>query len=237
MLLRVLPTGALASLTPCLLAGAAFAQTSPAGHWEGSIQLPDREIKVVMDVAKDDKDAWMGTFAQPEQNVKNIPLSTVKFEGKNLKFKIGAGENSPDFDCDLDGAAMKCTASNAMGSVPAGLKRTGDAKFEQVKASSAVSKQLEGDWEGTLDTPNGPLAVIVHLKNQADNTVKGTMDSPSQGAKDLPLSGIVQTADAFQFELPMAGGSYKGTLNKEGTQVTGNWTQGGGSLPLTLKKK
>jgi hypothetical protein len=224
------------SVAPCLLAGVAIAQTGPAGHWEGGVTLPDREMKLNIDVSKDDKGAWMGTLAQPEQNVKNVPLSAVKFEGKNLKFKVGNGDNAAEFDCDLDGAVLKCIASNAMGSTQAGFKRTGEAKIEQAKASGSVSKELEGDWEGTLETPNGTLPVIVHLKNQPDNTVKGTMDSPKQGAKDLPLSDIVQKAESFEFQLPMAGGSFKGTVNKEGTQVTGNWSQGGGSLPLTLKK-
>jgi len=225
-----------APLTACLLAGVALAQTGPAGHWEGSIQLPDREMKVAIDVAKDDKGGWMGTFAQPEQNVKGVPLSAIKVDDKKLKFKIGGGDQAPDIDCDQDGAALKCTASNAMGSVPASFKRTGDAQIEKPKVSSAVSKALEGDWEGTLTTPNGDIPVVVHFKNQPDNTVKGSMDSPSQGAKDLPLAEIAQKADAVEFGLPMVGGSYKGTLNKEGTQVDGNWSQGGGTLPLTLKK-
>jgi hypothetical protein len=35
------------------------------------------------------------------------------------------------------------------------------------------------------------------------------------------------------------GGSYKGTLNKEGTEIAGQWTQrfGVAQLPLNLKKK
>jgi hypothetical protein len=230
--MRTLPR--VLSLSPLLLS-AALAQTSPAGRWEGSLQLPDREIKIAVDLAKDDKGAWAGTFTPIEQNA-HIPLANIKVDGTNVKFHIGPGDNSPNFDCTLDGAAMKCTASNEQGSVPASLRRTGEAKIDAPKASAAVSKQLEGDWEGTLNTPNGSLQVIVHLKNQPDNTVKGSMDSPSQGATGLELTAIVQKDTSFEFQLPMVGGSYKGSLNKEATEIAGDWMQGGGSLPLTLKK-
>jgi hypothetical protein len=63
------------------------------------------------------------------------------------------------------------------------------------------------------------------------------MDSLDQGAKDLKLQGIVQKDLTVEFQLKVAGASYKGTLNKEGTEMTGEWFQGGGSAPLKLKKK
>jgi hypothetical protein len=216
---------------------AALAQTGPAGHWEGAIQLPDREMPITLDLVKDAKDAWTGAFGQPAQNVRNVPLSNVKYDGKRLTFNIGNGPQTPTFDCGVENAALQCTASNAQGSVPANLKRTGDAKIETPKASTAVSRELEGDWEGTIDTPNGPIPLVIHFQNQPDKTVKGTLDSPQQQAMALELTGIVQKDTAVQFELPMVGGSFKGTLNKEGTSITGDWSQGGGSLPLTLKKK
>jgi hypothetical protein len=34
----------------------------------------------------------------------------------------------------------------------------------------------------------------------------------------------------------MAGGAFKGEINAAGTELSGEWTQGGGSLPLKLKK-
>jgi hypothetical protein len=47
---------------------------------------------------------------------------------------------------------------------------------------------------------------------------------------------VIQKESAVEFQLRIAGGGFKGTMNKEGTQLVGDWTQGGGSLPLTLKK-
>lgn len=220
-----------------LLIAPVFAQTGPVGHWEGDVQLPDRDLHMVVDLAKNDQGAWIGTFAQTTQNVRNVPLVAIKVEEKRVKFRIGSdGPNAPEVDCTLETpSSMNCTLNGGGGSIPVSLKRTGEAKVELPNASPAVSAELEGNWEGSLDTPNGVLKIVVHFKNQ-DKAVKGTLDSPDQGATDLPLTDIVQKGSAVEFQLRMVNGGFKGSLNKEATQMVGEWTQGGGTLPLTLKK-
>jgi hypothetical protein len=216
---------------------AAFAQTGPTGHWEGTVQLPDRNIQIVVDLAKDEKGAWSGAFSQTD-GVKNVPLADIKVDDKSVKFKIAAGGGAaPDFDCSLENpTSMRCTLTTPGGSVTSSMKRTGEAKIDLPKSSPAVAGELEGNWEGSIDTPNGALRLVVHLKNQPDKTVKATMDSLDQNAMDLPLTDVVQKGPAVEFQLRLVNGAYKGTLNKEGTQLEGEWSQGGTSLPLTLKK-
>jgi hypothetical protein len=225
----------LAPLYSGFFLAAAFAQTGPAGHWEGTVQLPDRELQMMFDIAKDAKGAWIGSFSQPGQGVRNLPLNDLKVEEKSVKFRLAGGANSPSIDCTSQATdAMKCTLTGPGGSVDATMKRTGEAKVELPASSPAVSAALEGNWEGALDTPNGTLRLVVHFVNQPDKTVKATVDSPDQGAMGLPLSEVVEKGSAVEFQLRIAGGGFKGTL-KEG-QLVGDWSQGGGSLPLTLKK-
>ncbi len=100
----------------------------------------------------------------------------------------------------------------------------------------AVEKRFEGDWPGSVDTPNGALRIVIHIQNQADNTVKVTLDSPDQNSAGMPMSDVVQKESAIEMKLKMAGGGYKGRLNKEGTEIAGEWSQGGELLPLVLKK-
>jgi hypothetical protein len=40
-----------------------------------------------------------------------------------------------------------------------------------------------------------------------------------------------------EFAVQAVGGSYKGTLNKEGTEIAGEWTQRQAAAPLTLNLK
>ncbi len=217
---------------------AAFAQSGPAGHWEGTVQLPDHDIQIVVDLAKDDKGAWNGAFSQTTQGVRNVPLADIRVDDKSVKFRIAAGGSSaPEFDCSLESpTSMRCSLTTPGGSVTSSMKRTGEAKIELPKFSPAVAGELEGKWEGSIETPNGTLRLVVHLKNQPDKTVKATMDSLDQNSMDLPLTDIVQKGSAVEFQLRLVNGAYKGTLNKDATQLEGEWSQGGASLPLILKK-
>jgi len=133
-------------------------------------------------------------------------------------------------------AAMRCILSTANGSVAAPMKRTGEAKLDLPKSSAAVSTEFEGDWEGSIQAPDGAHAVAVHIHNQPDKSVKATLDSLGQSATGLPLNDVVQTGNSFEFKLSVAGASFKGAFNKDTNEIAGQWSQSGMSFPLTLKK-
>ena len=218
-----------------LSAAAAFPQ---AGHWEANLQVPDRVIGLALDLDKNAKGEWTGSFGIPAQNISGMAVTEIKVDGTSVKFKVADIPNAPSFDLKLSGdAKLAGTLIVPQAELPVEFAKKGDAKVVTPTTSPAVSKELEGDWAGAIDTPNGTLNLLVHFKNQPDKTVVATMDSPDQSAKDLKLSDIVQKELAVEFKLKMAGGGFKGTLNKEGTEMTGEWTQGGGSVPLKLKRK
>jgi hypothetical protein len=101
-----------------------------------------------------------------------------------------------------------------------------------------VSKELEGDWEGSLHAPNGVLFPLVfHFKNQPDKTVAATMDSPGRNAMAMPLDNVKQTGQKVEFGLKIAGASFQGSLNKEGTELALQMIHEADSTPLTLRKK
>lgn len=223
------------SLFIALLAGAAFPQ---AGHWEANLQVPDLVIGLAVDLDKNAKGEWTGSFGVPAQKIAGLAVVDLKVEGPSVKFKVAGLPGAPSFELKLSGESkLAGTLISPQGELPVEFEKKGDAKVELPVMSPAVSKELEGDWMGSIDAPNGTLNLIVHFKNQPDKTVLATMDSPDQGAKDLPLSDIVQKELDVEFKLRMANAGYKGKLNKEGTGMTGEWSQGGGTLPLKLKKK
>ena len=112
------------------------------------------------------------------------------------------------------------------------------ANFELIPASPAVSKELEGDWEGSLEPmPGSALPVVFHFKNQSDNTVAATMDSPGRNAMAVPLNDVKQTGQKVEFGIRVARASFQGTLNKEGTGLAGQFIHESSSTPLTLRKR
>lgn len=94
-----------------------------------------------------------------------------------------------------------------------------------------------GRWEGALALPNGQnIPVVVKIAGSADGKLTGTVDSPTQGAADLPLSDVTGAEHVLRFKLAVVDGSFEGRLEGDDT-IVGTWTQGPGALPLVLTRK
>ena len=207
----------------------------PAGHWEADItgDGPQR-IQVTLDVAKNAKSEWIASMGLPADNKTGLVVKDLAVNGKSVKF-VALELMSTPFELTLgpDGS-MKGTISRP-GSPPVEFKRTGQAKVELIPPSPAVSKELEGDWEGSLPMPNGAFRMVFHFKNQPDQTVMTTFDTPT--ATDLPLNDVKQTGQKVEFGMRIAHGTFQGTLNREGTELAGQFTHEASRTPLKLRKK
>lgn len=75
------------------------AQTAidPSGHWEGAAQVPNMAVKIEIDLAKNSKGELAGTFGQPAQGVKGLPLATVAVEGRSVRFVVKGGPDVSTF--------------------------------------------------------------------------------------------------------------------------------------------
>ena len=99
----------------------------------------------------------------------------------------------------------------------------------------AAAQDAEGDWFGVLqvsDTVRLPL--LVHLARDDAGTFTGTMDSPSQGARGIPLEDIALVEGRLTFKVPAVTGDYAGTWNAEAKSWQGEWRQAGMSWDLDL---
>jgi autotransporter translocation and assembly factor TamB len=234
--IRVVARLALISLLVTLVA---VAQTpNPAGHWEGKVQSPDGEVAIMMDLDKNEKGEWIGDFDAPDRNVNNLPLAAIVLKGEALTFELSGFPAKLDGKLSEDGQTFSgnLTFRQEM-TMPFSLKKTGPAKVTLPPKSSPLTADFEGRWEGTLEAGGRSLRLVVRLEKAADGTATGAMDSVDQGANDLRLAGIIIDGLSLRFSLPMAGGSYEGKLNKATGELAGQWSQGGATLPLTLKRQ
>jgi hypothetical protein len=227
-----------------LFASLVCAQVGPDGHWEGSFTVNNREIGLSLDLAKNAKSEWIASLGLPSQNMTGLVVMDVAVNGKSVKFvAVELQMATCDLTLGSDGR-MKGTMSapqgpmSTQGPMPVELKRTGEAKVELIPRSPAVSKELEGDWEGSLQDPNGALHPLVfHFKNQPDKTVAATMDNPERNFMAMPLNNVKQTDQKVEFGLKIAESTFQGSLNKESTELAGQLIHEAGSMPLTLRKK
>ena len=97
------------------------------------------------------------------------------------------------------------------------------------------SQDITGEWNGLLNVQGMQLRVVFHI-TKTDSVYKATMDSPDQGAKDIPMSSATFTNKVLTVEMDAAKINYTGTLDNNGV-VTGSFTQGGQSFPLNLTRE
>jgi len=214
----------------------AQAAGDPSGHWEGTLKLPNGELKVEIDLARNARGEMAGTFGQPEQGLKGLPLSTVAVEGASVRFVVKGGPEPATFDGTLasDRKSIAGTATQAGSSIPFTLTRTGDARITPVPKSAAIGKELEGTWNGTIDVNGMPMRVVVKMANQGDGTAAGTIVSVDGSGVEIPIA-MTQKASNVTLDVPSVGATFAGVLNDDATEITGTWTQQQLSLPLTLK--
>ncbi len=217
----------------------ALPQSKPvgAGHWEGAIQTPGGDLAVIIDLGQNDKSEWIGDIDIPDRNMKDAPLANIKVDGAKVTFALAGAATAPAFSGEIapDGKAIKGDFTVGDNSMPFSLKWVSEPKVAVPVRSASLPKELEGTWEGAIDTPNGTLRIQVKLANTADGAT-GTAISVDQGGVELPISDIKSEGDKLAFQVKVVGGSYEGTVNKEAGTATGTWTQGDNSLPLNLKK-
>ena len=99
----------------------------------------------------------------------------------------------------------------------------------------SFAQEIIGSWHGSLKVQGIELRLVFNIKKSADG-YQSTMDSPDQGAKDLPVSSTAFEGDKLTISMPNMGIEYKATLVKS-TELEGTFKQGGQSFPMNMSKK
>jgi hypothetical protein len=211
----------------------------PSGHWEGSIQAPDVQVAVAIDLAKNSSGQFVGTFTEPERGLKGLPLAQVTIEDRSIKLVLRGGQGGGTFNATLSEDNRSMTGEFVMNEggyvLPFTLTRTGDANIVAPPRSPAIAKELAATWQGTADVGGKPLRIIVTMTNHPDGTATGTVMSPEGGGMEIPIA-IAQRSDTITLEVPAVGASFAAVINADKTELTGTWTQGSAALPLTLRR-
>jgi pimeloyl-ACP methyl ester carboxylesterase len=92
----------------------------------------------------------------------------------------------------------------------------------------------EGFWEGTLKAGPLDLRVVFKVKKDGD-TLKATMDSLDQGARDVPFSKATFADGKLTLEIEKVA-TYTGKLAEDGKSMSGTWKQSGQNFTLDLKR-
>ena len=107
--------------------------------------------------------------------------------------------------------------------------------MDAAAAAPAKPSDIDGAWMGALDTGSIKLHVVFHIVNTADG-LTATLDSPDQGVKGMATSSVQRDGTSLKIEAKTVSGVFEGKIAADLSSIDGTWSQGGGSLPLTLKR-
>jgi hypothetical protein len=217
-------------------AAPAQGKAGPAGHWEGSIQIPGQELQIEIDLADRGGGKWEGAINIPSQGLKGYPLSGIAVQGSTVSFLMKGVPGEPNFKGTVskDAKSISGDFSQGGGNTTFSLAWKGEAKLVAAAKSTAITKDLEGSWEGSIDVQGKTLRLVLKLANEA-GAATGTLVSVDQGGAEIPITTITQNGA----HLTVAVTTVSGTLDldlKDG-QLAGTWSQGPLTAPIVFKRK
>jgi uncharacterized protein len=108
--------------------------------------------------------------------------------------------------------------------------------FQMIPAfAQTATPSVAGNWLGTLEFAGTKVRLILKVE-QAQDGYTAKLDSPDQGAHDLPIQTITVSGSKITFDAPQFGMSYEGTLNDKHDEITGTLKQRGTSTPFVLRR-
>jgi len=212
------------------------AAETASGHWEGKVKMPNRELELTLDLAQSAKGAWIGTITIPGTGTADVPLTTVAVDGATVKFTASL-PMAATFEGQLseDRKTMSGNASSSDGTTTFQLTRNGEAVVKLPAASTPLTKEFAGPWEGKLESDGRVRRVGLTLVASDAGTATGILIALDQNNLQIPATSVTIHDRRIQIELRSIGGAYSGSLNDTG-EIAGEWSEGPTHLPLTFKR-
>lgn len=103
-------------------------------------------------------------------------------------------------------------------------------------AFAQTPPDITGQWQGTLHAPGRDLRTVLKVSKTPDGKLAAVLYSIDQGGGGIGASSVSLEGSTFKYAISMINGSFEGTLSADGNTITGKWTQGPGTLDLTLAR-
>lgn len=211
------------------------------GAWEGTLQAGELALRLVLKISRAADGSYTATADSIDQGMRDIPVTSIVVNQTNVKLELKGLVSSFSGEIKNRGTELAGNWEQAGQSLPVVFKKTTqpstipDAMPAQAYAPRKGS-DLQGYWKGALEIGRVKLRLGLKLAEAADGRLQGTIYSIDQGGKDLPITAVRYTKPALRLELDGIGGLFEGNLSADGSEIAGDWTQGGRTTPLVFKR-
>src|SRR5215471_14429730 len=226
----------------CLPALACATGKTPEGRWEGRLQIPGRDLNLVVDLAENGAEPWTGSITIFGLGIKGAPLSNLVVRDTHLTFDIGDLLRSPTygpavFQAHLAGVDEVAGEMSQAGNVaPFILKRIGPPQVELPPRSTAVRREIEDQWTGDYELGGYPRHVTITLENHADAGATARFVIVGKQQHDLPVNLVIEEGDFLRIESQASQVAFEGRLSGGSSEIRGIIEVDNVERPLVLHR-
>jgi pimeloyl-ACP methyl ester carboxylesterase len=204
------------------------------GNWQGQLVVtPQISLRITLDVTKGTNGLLSGKWSSPDEALSALPLESIVLTDDVLTFTAKP-----------TGAMFKGKLNQTGTELAGDWTQNGKSyaivfnRFDPSKVVVAtIPPELTGIWQGKLKVTAGiELRIALKVEKDKEGTLKAILASPDQGANNIPISAIGLKDDVLSFESKIIGAKFSGKRNEEKNAFQGEFSQGGGKLPLVLAK-
>jgi hypothetical protein len=214
----------------------------PEGRWEGSVLVPEKELRLVVDLAQDSAGGWVGSLIVPGLGIKGAPLAKIVVTGADLSFDAGRALESPTygpavFNAHLVSAdAMSGDMRQGGNSAKFSLARVARAQVESPARSTPVGRELEGAWTGEFELGGYPRHVTITFENHADAAATAKFVIVGKQTTNVPVDLVIEEGSLLRIESQANGVVFEGRFARDSGQINGIVELGPLELPLALRR-
>lgn len=217
-------------------------EATPEGFWQGNIVLPFQKLEVMVEIEKQDP-SWSARIWVPSQHVRNIGLTDVSIDGSSVSFVIPGPPGDPTFDGTLSEDGQTISGDYSQGGETRTFSLARSPKPAELEVDiyadytrpGAAGEGLEGAWRALLEVPPHRMRLILTVSRDEAGEFSGAIESPDQGGQVVTANSFRVHEDSVSFHVTAIGATFAGTMNDDGSEITGDWTQGD-KLRLTFKR-
>jgi hypothetical protein len=231
---RVAATAAPTGATAMPAGEAAPAGGSIAGDWHGSLEAGGKTLRLVLHIPATTGGTQTGTLDSVDQGLSGIPVTAIVVKDSKLTFTV----DSLPVHASYEGT-VKPAGSEIDGTWTQGGPMT--LNFAPGVGADAASKpatpsDIDGTWAGMLDVNGKTLHVLLKVTNTADG-LTAQLQSPDQNPMWVKAYALTRENGTLSASFAIFGVELSGKIAADLGSIDGTLSQGGGNLPLVLKRQ
>lgn len=218
------------------------AGTVPEGRWEGAIRVPDRELRFVVDFARDRAGAWTGSITIPGLGIQGATLSPIVVADADVAFTIvaalGNATHGPATFRSQRVSTQTITGEmrQAGNTAEFAMQRIGPAQVEPPRRSTPVGASVEDEWVGEYELGGYARRVTIALQNRGDAGATARFVVVGKQTTNLPVDFVAQDGSFVRIESQTMGVTFEGRFDQQRGEIGGAIALGPLELPLTLRR-